>query len=143
MADHIINESCRERFKRNEDDVKGLNDRVNKGVDRLSKVEESSKSAHHRIKDTNTIIEKLEERLEEVEEQSTAVVLLAKSVEHMATQNEKILIEMKAQRDDITILQNKPAQEALGYWKMFVGGLVIALSGALAGVIGTILLSKG
>lgn len=93
---HQMNESCKERFKRIESEVKDIIDRVNKGAERLVTVEQSSKSAHHRV--------------DAMAEQTEAVIRLAVSVEHIANQNQEILKEMKVQRDEINELKYKPTE---------------------------------
>lgn len=121
MGDHVVNESCKDRFVRIESEIKEVTDRVNKGAERLVIAEQSTKSAHHRI--------------DAIEEQTEAVTRLAVSVEHIATQNQEILKEMKVQRDDIIILKNKPAQDVYNYWKLFLGALVTGAAGVLIGLL--------
>lgn len=96
MVEHIVNESCKERFNRIDSEIKTLTERVNKGAERIVKAEESNKSAHHRI--------------DQMAEQTEAVTRLAVSVEHVVNQNKEILIEMKKQRDETTELKLKIAE---------------------------------
>jgi DNA repair ATPase RecN len=95
-------------------------------IERLSKVEGSAASAHH--------------RLDSMEAQTTAIVRLAMSVEHMSEKMDTILTHMSAQDERlntqerrIDTIERAPGSTALSYWKMFVAALVTGIAGVIVG----------
>ncbi len=89
--------------------------------ERLKGVEESTKSAHH--------------RLDELNELTKAVVKTSASIEYIAKQIEDMLTTLKEHDCSIDKLKNRPAEQVLNYWHMFVGTLVTGCAGVLVGLL--------
>lgn len=104
--------------------VKGLHE----VRERVTKTEESTKSAHH--------------RLDEMTEQTKAIIRMSISVEHVAEKMNDVLTILKEhsdrmddQDDKIDTLKQAPAQTVFEYWKLFVGALVTGGAGVILGLL--------
>ncbi|MDF2520833.1 MAG: hypothetical protein K0R84_1461 [Clostridia bacterium] len=75
--------------------------------ERITKVEEASKSAHH--------------RLDNMEEQTKAIIKMGISIEYMAKQVEEILLLYKEHDGRLDKLEQAPGAALIGYWKLFIG----------------------
>lgn len=77
----------------------------------IAEVQQSTKSAHHRIEDLKNRVDKVEKNQELLHEMNTNIKLIA---EQNKTQNEKmdnLSVEVKEQGKEIKSIKEKPAEE--------------------------------
>jgi hypothetical protein len=116
------------RFETLEKNIKDLQHNENTIIqsqyetkERVTKVEEASKAAHH--------------RLDNMEEQTKAIIKMSTSIEYMAKQVEETLILYKEHDGRLDKLEKAPGDALIGYWKLFVGALVTGSAGVLLGLL--------
>ena len=85
-------------------------------AEKLTIVEQSTKTAHKRIDD--------------VHEQTTAIVEMGTSIKMMAKQVQDMLEMLKNHQGRIEILERLPGEELKGYWKVFLFAVLGAIGGA-------------
>ncbi len=83
--------------------------------ERVVVVEQSTKSAHH--------------RLDSQEEQTKAIIKMATNIEYMARQIEDMLLLIKQHDARIDELERGPAEQVRHYWKLFLGALITGCAG--------------
>jgi uncharacterized protein (DUF3084 family) len=89
--------------------------------ERITRIEQSNKSAHH--------------RLDNMEDQTKAIVKMSSSIEYMAKQVEEMLILYKEHDGRLDKLEQAPGTALIGYWKLFTGALVTGSAGVLIGLL--------
>lgn len=106
----------------NKKNIDKIDCKVDNLVERTTVIEQSSKSAHH--------------RLDAMERHTEAVFKLSMSVENMASKIESF-IEMQKDHDRrLDILERQPGQLALSRWHLIIGGII---TGAVGFLISTLL----
>ncbi len=88
--------------------------------ERLKGVEESTKSAHHRI--------------DALDNQTQAIFDMSASIKIMAKQVEDMLKVLKEHDCKIDRLERLPAEKVYNYWQIAVGSLVSAGVGVVIGL---------
>ncbi len=107
-----------EQFQENQMEiVKGISEIKQ----RITIVEQSTKSAHH--------------RLDSQEEQTKAIIKMSTSIEYMARQVEDMLVLLKEHDGRLDKLERAPGDSLINYWKLFIGALVTGGAGVLIGLI--------
>ena len=105
--------------------VQNLQESTGKDRERIIIVEQSTKSAHH--------------RLDSQEEQTKAIIKMSTSIEYMAKQVEDMVNILKEHDGRLDKLERAPGDTMIGYWKIFYGALIAGLAGILI----TIIVTKG
>ncbi len=101
--------------------MKSIEQSVGSVKERVVVVEQSSKSAHH--------------RLDSQEEQTKAIIKMATNIEYMARQIEDMLYLLKQHDDRLDKLERAPGEEMKRYWKLFVGALITGCAGIIIGTL--------
>lgn len=89
--------------------------------ERITIVEQSSKSAHH--------------RLDSQDEQTKAIIKMSSSVEYMARQVEDMVGILKEHDGRLDRLEKAPGDTMISYWKLFIGALVTGGAGIIVGLV--------
>ncbi|BEP28826.1 hypothetical protein [Helicovermis profundi] len=89
--------------------------------ERIIITEESTKSAHR--------------KLNSQEEQTKTIIKMSTSIEYIAKQIEDALGAIKVHDGKFVTLEKAPGDNILGYWKLFIGGLIAGGTGLLIGLI--------
>lgn len=124
------NEMCRMEFDRVREEIRELNKdnkdaHTMKGSEqrdiysKLTSIEESTKSAHHRI--------------DSMEKHTEAVIKLSVSVDNVAKQVTEIVQLYEAHNERIITLENKPAQTIYGYFQIGLASLITGIVGLALG----------
>jgi chromosome segregation ATPase len=114
MEGHPIQEH-NTRFDRIERSVSDILEKLFKGGERIKGVEESTKSAHHRLDDR--------------EEEIKAIREVAFSVRTLAEEMKGIKTDLKDFHTRVTHLERKPGDTAIKFWHVFVVSLITGISG--------------
>lgn len=150
MPHDLIVEDHNKKFENIDKKFEQIDDRLNKGLERIVKVEESSKSAHHRLREQGDQVKAIYEMSSSIrvmsEQVKEAIDILKDHDERLFAleikPNEHVtpaVIEKIDQRLDA--LERKPGEQILKYWQLFVGALITGGAGVLIGVL--INLNKG
>lgn len=89
--------------------------------ERIVEVEQSTRSAHH--------------RLNSQEEQTKAIIKMSSSVEYMARQVEDMVGILKEHDGRLDELEKAPGDTMISYWKLFIGALVTGGAGIIVGLV--------
>lgn len=108
-------------FQEMKSSIADLQESMGKGRERMVVVEQSTKSAHH--------------RLDSMKEQTNAIIRMSTSVEYMAKQVEDMLGILKEHDGRLDKLEKSPGDTMIAYWKLFIGALVTGGAGVLIGLI--------
>jgi chromosome segregation ATPase len=103
------------RFERLEKTLEGIHGKLQKGGERIAKLESSSSSIH--------------KRMDEREREIKAVSELAHSVKYIADEMKGMKKTQEEQGKAILTLQRSPGDTAIKYWHVFVVSLITGFGG--------------
>lgn len=121
MHEEVLIKTHESMFSDIKKSIKNLEDIINKGRERIVIVEQSTKSAHH--------------RLDSQEEQTKAIIKMSSSIEYMAKQVEDMVNILKEHDGRLDKLERAPGDTMIAYWKLFVGAIITGGVGIIIGFI--------
>ncbi|MGX8797242.1 hypothetical protein ACR6HW_14325 [Fusibacter sp. JL298sf-3] len=89
--------------------------------ERVVVVEQSTKSAHH--------------RLDSQEEQTKAIIKMATNIEYMARQIEDMLYLLKQHDERLDAIEKRPGNALIAYTKLFISALITGGVGIALGML--------
>lgn len=107
-------------FERFHENQKELAKSVSELREKTTAIDQSVKSAHH--------------RLDSQEEQTKAIVKMSTSIEYMAKQVEDTLVLLKEHDGRLNKLERAPGDNVLSYWKLLIGASITSIVGLLIGL---------
>lgn len=98
--------------------------------ERVTRVEDSTKLAHHRL-------DAQEEQTKAIYELAYEVKTYAKQQDQIIAQQGEIIALINGHGDRLTTLEKAPGESLLSYWKLFIGALVTGAAGYVIAMLST------
>ncbi|WP_353106278.1 hypothetical protein [Acetoanaerobium noterae] len=116
-----VHEMTLKNFQQFHDNQKDIVKSINTINERMVAVEQSTKSAHH--------------RLDFQDEQTKAILDISGNIKYMAKQVEETVGILKEHDGRLDKLEKAPGDALIAYWKLFLGAIITGSAGLIVGLV--------